>query len=185
MKNNFTGNTINMYFPFTFKLPLDPREIYSVGDQVLGEHVYAFHHQESMKDGIVPVISNINFDYIANKITITPRYKVYSSNKQELTLKDMCSSFEKSFQGTLHVPYKKLLKSISCGKNNIEIFFSSIPANMPFIFTLPDLSIYNVNQLPMTVSNREYATGPYYVESSENYSIIWPESSLPRKIGCK
>lgn len=153
--------TIDVALPFSFSSQLDPRAILSVGDQVLAEHIFAFHSRESIKSGFSSVLSNVQFEWKKHKISITPVEPIIRSDGKRLIASDVCKSVKSSFANTRHAPFHSLLKSISCADTTITVQLQAIPANMPYLFTLPDFSIFEPDELPISASKLTPTAGPY------------------------
>ena len=166
--------SIRAYFPFTFKEKLDPRFIFSVGDQVLAEHLFAFHSRMSIKAGFAGALSDFQFDDHSGAVVITQKDVVRRSNGKEISYNTLCDGLKSSLQGTRHAPYASILKGIECdeAKRQIRVNFSAIPVNLRFLFTVPDFSIFDPTELPMTRSNAETATGPYFMDSVSPGEIV-------------
>lgn len=160
-------NTIRAYFPFTYKEQIDPRSVFSVGDQVLAEHLFAFHARSMLKGGFAPVFSQINFDNQKNQVTIQPKYPIVQNSGETVPMAVLCEGLKSSLEGTRHAPYASIFKEINCNEslNQIVITFTKIPVNLRFLFTVPDLSIFDHRQLPMGMVNRLASSGPYRIES--------------------
>lgn len=157
----FSG-PIEIYLPFGFSSKTDPREVVTVGDQVLCEHIFAFHANEGVKAGFTPVISKVSFDQAKSQILIEPRYDMKASDGSPFSTRQMCEAIKESFQGTQHAQFAALVKEIHCSDNLIEVAMTSIPVNMRALFLLPDFSIYSPKALPITATNLQPTTGPYY-----------------------
>ncbi len=181
---------INAFFPFVFSDKIDPRAVYTVGDQVVSEHLYAFHVSESIRGGFNSIFSDIEFDEAKNIISIRPKYKLSQTDGSEVDIYQICSSLEASLKGTLHAPYGTLLKNIEClaGQNKIEINMTGLPANIRYLFTLPDFSIFNRSLLPQTQQKVFPSTGPYRLEKLERSKVVlkrnqhYPEELVANKI---
>ena len=105
-------DTINFYYPYRAVLPMDPRQLFSVGDQVLSEHIFPFHSRESMKEGFMPVFSDVKFDYTENTVTVRPLYPLKISDGTTLSIKEICSAFVSSLRGTQHAPFRSIFLSL-------------------------------------------------------------------------
>jgi len=156
---------LELYFPFGFSDKTDPRAIFTVGDQVLCDHLFAYHIQQNERRGALPVISAVEFDQLNNQIRIKPRYKIKQSDGKEFSPEMVCESLREAFKGTQHAPFDKLLNKIECSSEGVVIYLESVPVNMQALFTLPDFSIYNPLVLPLSSGNISPSTGPYMLTS--------------------
>lgn len=159
--------SIEVYVPFTFTGSVDPRSILTVGDQIVGEHVFAFHARQTINGGFQPVISRLDFYRDHGTIDISPLHGLRKSNGSPFPLKDICRAVAESLTGTRHAPYAALVKAVDClePEGKISIRLSAVPANMRFLFTLPDFSIFDPAAVPLTPNNHPPTTGPYSIAS--------------------
>ncbi len=159
-------NNINAYFPFVFSEKLDPRKIFTVGDQVLTEHLFAFHAKQSIKSGFTSCSSDIHFDSSNNSVEIRPKRDLRQANSKTVSFLNVCDSIKDSFDKSQHAPYKDILKNISCdeNKNLIQVEFTRMPVNLRTLLTLPDFAIFNGQDLPIVTTNGDTATGPYMLK---------------------
>lgn len=159
--------SIEAYVPFTFTGSVDPRSILTVGDQIVGEHVFAFHARQSINGGFQPVVSRLDFLPERGKIDITPRHALMTSGGVPFPLRMICGGVVESFNGTRHARYAALVKGVDCleSEGKISIRLSAIPANMRFLFTVPDFSIFDPATVPLTPNNLAPTTGPYSIVS--------------------
>jgi hypothetical protein len=160
-------STIEAYFPFKFTGSVDPRAIYTVSDQIIGEHVFAFHARQSINGGFQPVVSRLDFFPERGRIDIAPLHAIATSDGTPFPLRNICMGVTESLSGTQHAPYAALVQGVDCleREGKISIRLSAIPANMRFLFTLPDFSIYNPATVPLTPGNLAPTTGPYSIVS--------------------
>lgn len=160
-------STIEAYFPFKFTGSVDPRAIYTVSDQIVGEHVFAFHARQSINGGFQPVVSRLDFFPERGRIDIAPLHAIATSDGIPFPLRNICQGVAKSLSGTQHAPYAALVQGVDCleREGKISIRLSAIPANMRFLFTLPDFSLYNPATVPLTPANLAPTTGPYSIVS--------------------
>lgn len=165
--------SIEAYFPFTFTGSVDPRSILTVGDQIVGEHVFAFHARQTIGGGFQPVISRLDFSIDQGKIDIRPLHAVKTSDGELFPLKDICRSLTASLRGTRHAPYAGLVQGIDCleSEGKLSVRLSAIPANMRFLFTIPDFSIFDAKTVPLTPMNSVPTTGPYSVVSMTRETV--------------
>jgi len=56
-----------------------------------------------------------------------------------------------------------LVKDIKCDGKSIEIRFSTIPANIRYLLTLPDFSMDDADRPPLANDSLRPSTGPYYL----------------------
>jgi hypothetical protein len=171
--NNSMTDKITAYFPFNFTDPLDPRAVLSVGDQVLSEHVYGAHIRQTMKSGLQPVLSDLIFHDDSTTVEIVPRHEVQFANGTPLSLKEICKAIDASLHSSYHAEYQSILESVQCDEksNRILIKFRSLPVNLRFLFTLPDLSIYSVSHVPVRENSTDWTTGPYKILSRSRTKI--------------
>lgn len=162
---------ITMYHPYRAVFPMDPRKIYSVGDQVVSEHIFAYHSRESIKDGFQPVISEVTFDHHQNQVTIHPKYPLLNSNGNLVPLESICTTLNESFKGTQHAPYRSIFIKSECKNGKVVISLNKIPVNLRLLFTLPDFSIFDPLFLPIKVNQQVSTTGPFNIEKIEPQSV--------------
>ncbi|MEK7689998.1 MAG: hypothetical protein AAB425_03155 [Bdellovibrionota bacterium] len=176
-------NSIHAYFPFGFSKSTDPRSIFSVGDQVLSEHLFGFHSQRNFKGGFFPVLSKVDFEYQSRTIRVTPRFPLKRSDGSTITFESVCNSLKESFKGTEHAPFGTLLKEIKCLPEGIEIAMNAIPVNMQALFSLPDFSLFDVDSLPITHQSPVPTTGPYSVRQLESSkAVLVPNAHYPSEL---
>jgi hypothetical protein len=159
---------ISLYYPFSFRDNLNPRSIFSVGDQVLSEHLFGFHARTSIKSGFENLISDVTIDNSSGLLTIKPKYKIKSANGDLLSFEEICNSIKLSLAGTRHAPYSSILKNVNCDEKNdiIKISFKKIPVNLRFLLTLPDFCLVDPKLVPITNETAlKSSTGPYYLKS--------------------
>lgn len=163
--------SINAYFPFIFSKTVDPRDVFTVGDQVICEHLFAYHARESVRGGFDSQYSNVDIDFLKKQITVTPVKKLKSYKGQEFSIDDYCNSFKESVSNSHHANIASLIKSVDCQKDRFEIQFQKMPINIKYLFTLPDFSIFNKSELPLEQNSLlvKDTTGPYtYTKFTEN-----------------
>ncbi|MBL6988879.1 MAG: hypothetical protein ISR65_03840 [Bacteriovoracaceae bacterium] len=176
---------INAYFPFVFSQNVDPRNIITVGDQVICEHLYAFHAKESLRGGFGSVYSDVDIDFEKKVIRVTPSTSVVTSNGRPLGIKDFCSSFEESVFNSHHIVLKPLIKKVRCLEKSFEVHFTDIPINIKYLFTLADFSIFMKDQLPIEKNSKTIrdVTGPYrYLEFKEGFIHLTPNPNYKQKL---
>jgi hypothetical protein len=156
--------SITVYHPFRAYFPMDPRKIYSVGDQVLSEHIFGFHSAQSLKAGFKDVLSEVRFDRTRQQVRIRPKQPILRSDRSEMPLSEVCDAVRSSFEGTQHAPYRSLFRSAQCVDGEVVISLTKIPVNLPFLFTLPDFSLYDRTGLPITENGKTPTSGPYSLE---------------------
>lgn len=183
--------TLRAYFPFTYSEKLDPRSVFSVGEQVQSEYLFASHARTSLKSGFDSVVSEVRFDHQNHIVTIAPRFPVNEANGSSVSMRAICDGVESSLQGTRHAPYASILKRVECDEDakEVRIHFTRIPLNLKFLFTIPDFSIFNPGKLPLSAHVGDTATGPYLLESAtsdlvklrinDNYPKALRSNSVP------
>jgi len=163
--------SIAAYFPFGFSETVDPRKISTVGEQVLAEHIFAFHSTQGRRNGFSAVISDINFDYSKNTIHITPRQNPIKSNGIEMTPKEICEGIIESFSGTHHAEYNSLVRTIECSGSTTIVKLEKIPVNMQALFSLPDFSVFDKSEVPISSINNSPTTGPYSIKTFSSSKV--------------
>lgn len=153
-------NELYIKVPFVFSSKLDNKNVVTVGDQMLAEHVFAYHQNLSWKKGSESLFSEIEADYKFNTITIKEQRETKSQTGEKFDIKKNCDSIKESFKGTLHAQYGDLVKNVSCEDKIITITFTAIPNNWRSLFASPDFAI----------TDGATYTGPYYIHSSTNQS---------------
>jgi hypothetical protein len=182
---------IQAYFPFTFANELDPRSIFGVGEQVMAEHLFAFHGRRNQKGTFGDLMSSVQIDRSRNSVVLHIRRSIFRSDGSQLTLEDLCATLAASLEGTRHAPYKDIFQSLTCDKeaSRIEIKFTKIPLNLLFLFTLPDFGIFDSRALPMNLTTKSAATGPYSLELIEPEKVtlklnpFYPKELLSNEVG--
>lgn len=169
---------ITIYHPYKPIFPMDPRKIYSVGDQVLSEHIFAFHSRESIKSGFQPVVSNVTFDNKSHTVKIEPRFPLKNSDGSLIPLKTVCDAAISSFKGTQHSPFSSIFISADCSSDHVTLNLSKIPVNLRFLFTLPDFSIFEPNLLPLTGKSPIRSTGPYSFDGIDGNGVKLKRNSF-------
>lgn len=165
--------TIRAYFPFLFSEKIDPRHVFSVGEQVQAEYLFAFHARTVLKSGFEGVFSDITFDEANHTVTIRVKYHSVEGDEHNVSFRAICEGLKSSLQGTRHAPYASILRDFRCDEtqNRIEIVFTKIPLNLRFLFTIPDLCIFDPTELPLSIDNAGTSTGPYTMESVSNSAV--------------
>lgn len=166
-------DSIEAYVPFVFTGSVDPRSILTVGDQIVSEHVFAFHARESIKEGFQPVISRIDFSPDSGRIDVSPLHELKTSDGTPFGLKDMCRGVAESLGGTRHAPYAALVKAVDCleRERKVSVRLSAIPVNMRFLFTVPDFSIFDPAAIPLTPGRLAATTGPYSITAMTRETV--------------
>lgn len=161
--------SIEVFVPFTFTTSIDPRALVTVGDQVVSEHVFAFHSRESIKDGFGPVFSKVTLSSSEKTIRIEPFREVARSDGTIFDFGRICSALEGSLRGTRHAPYGPLVDSIICDREarRMTVRLSALPVNLREVFTLPDFAIFDPADLPISPNRLHPTTGPYFIVSME------------------
>lgn len=161
--------SIEVLVPFTFTSSIDPRALVTVGDQVVSEHVFAFHSRESIKDGFGPVFSKVTISSSEKSVRIEPFRDVTRSDGANFDFVRICSALEGSLRGTRHAPYGSLVESIDCdtAARRMTVRLSAVPVNLREIFTLPDFAIFDPAELPISPERLAPTTGPYHIVSMD------------------
>ncbi|MES2856991.1 MAG: hypothetical protein V4692_14075, partial [Bdellovibrionota bacterium] len=150
---------LNVYLPFVFSRENDPTSIFTVGDQVLAEHLYSFHARSTIKHGFENFASIVEIDADTDTVHITPKFDISRANGTRLSSESFCRSIKRSMEGTLHAPYRSLVRSVECNEKKFSIQYKRLPANLRSLFTLPDFSVFDVDSLPLTSKNGKESTG--------------------------
>jgi len=159
---------ISLYYPFSFRENLNPLNVFSVGDQVLSEHLFGFHARTSIKSGFESLLSDVTIESTAGILTVKPKYQINSADGSLLSFESICNSIKTSMAGTRHAPYGSILNNVVCDKEKpeIKISFKKIPVNLRFLLTLPDFCLVDPEFVPMTKESAlKASTGPYYLKS--------------------
>jgi MarR-like DNA-binding transcriptional regulator SgrR of sgrS sRNA len=156
---------LNIYVPFIFSEQIDPRSVYTVGDQVVSEHVFAYHSSASIKKSTLELFSRITIDHSKNLVEIRPLREIRDNLGNLLTFEDICASVKSSFTGTQHTKYKSLVQSLTCKDGLIQIHMKAIPINLEYWLRSTDFAIYSTAKLPLKNSAENSSTGPYSVVS--------------------
>jgi MarR-like DNA-binding transcriptional regulator SgrR of sgrS sRNA len=175
---------LEVLLPFTFSNSVDPRKISTVGDQVLSEHLFAFHARESIRDGFKSVFSDVEIDRKKNKIVISPKYSL-DSYSDESMMDLVCKSFKESLSMSSHVILKPLVKDIYCSKDKVFVELSQIPVNISYLFTLADYSVFENQKLPILKHEKQYSshTGPYNLFSFSDSKVeLRLNSDYPKEL---
>ena len=158
--NNSKITELHINVPFVFSEHLDNKDIQTVGDQMLAEHLFAYHQNQSWKHGTQELFSKISPDYTNNTLTIVKNRELKDHTGQVFSFDKVCASIKNSLQGTLHAQYSELVNSITCSGKSVVIYFKTIPNNWRSLFASPDFAI---------TDNKTY-TGPYFIKSADQHS---------------
>lgn len=177
-------NEIQINVPVLAYFPLDPRKIYSIGDQVVSEHIFGYHVRVSEFDGFQPYLSNVSIDTEQKSIHIQPRGRIRDSNGNELSLEKICKSLADSFSGTNHAQYPNIFKGYVCDETKAEIYLNYVPVNLKYLLTLPDFAIFDSAILPIKGDRPVPSTGPYYLESrlSDDSIVLRRNKFFPEEL---
>ena len=169
---------ITILHPYRAFFPLDPRRLFSVGDQVLCEHMFAFHGAQSPRGGFHDSISMVSFDTLSNVVEVRPKFPVVTQDGRTLSINQLCESLKSSFDGTQHGPFdSKSKKEFLCLDDLIRIKLNKLPSNLPALFTIPDFAIFESERLPIVGDVTVPTTGPYSFErkvGEDVYLLINP-----------
>lgn len=154
--------------PFVFSPSIDPRGVHTVGDQLVSEHVYAYHYSASVRSSILPLFSEVIFDKTNNKVIIEVIEDVVDSDGGVMSYEAICLSIKKSLDGTQHTQFGKLVRSIKCEGKTIQIDFKSIPVNLSYWLRSTDFAITDIRKhTPISKNSLKPTTGPYFVTKLE------------------
>lgn len=170
-KTEVSMQELKIYMPFVFSKKLDPRAVYTVGDQVIAEHIFGYHYSTSIQRNVTPLFSDIKIDKNEKTIKIHLLRDVVDSNGFKLSFSKICDSVKSSFAGTQHTQYSKLVKEVTCESNTIEIKMSAIPVNLEYWLRSADFAIANVEELPIMSELLRPTTGPYYLSKLDNKEV--------------
>jgi hypothetical protein len=166
-----TISEIVVVHPFDISEDFKATEIRTVGDQILGEHINAFHVKESQKHGVEALFSNILIDRKRNLIKLTPRFQLMNSLGKAISNHQLAEACKASLTKTTHARYGSLLKSVTSDSTSINITLSKIPVNYLSLLTLPDFSIFDVESPPVSVTKEHTTYGPYSLAPGSTDSI--------------
>lgn len=153
---------LKVLLPFVFTPAIDPRSVVTVGDQVVSEHVFAFHLRESLRKGMAGVASEVFFDRARSRILLKRARELFRANGQAFSQQDTCSALKASLRGTSHAPIAPLVQEVHCEPETITVQFSQLPVNIQYLFTLSDFSLFDPGLLPLrSGADSRAATGPY------------------------
>ena len=154
---------LNFKVPFVFSNKIDPKNTFTVGDQLIAEHIYAFLANSSSTKGAIPLFSEIRIDN--NSIHLNIIHKPLSKDGKELNYLEICENIKKSINGTQHSNYKDLLKDIKCHDQTITLSFKKLPYNILELLMSTDFAITKMQ-------NEQYIeTGPYYIDYISNKMV--------------
>lgn len=169
--------------PFVFSESIDPLNIVTVGDQILSEHIFAFHAKATFENGYEGVVSELDFSR-PNTVTIKPRLDLKTADDKPISFDAICDSLRVSSKGSRHANYSPLLKEIRCNsaESEIEISYSTMPVNLRMLFTLPDYAIADRRDLPVKPGSLK-TSGPYILSSlsTESASLL-PNENFPEDL---
>ena len=160
------------HFPFTFGTSVDPTNIFTVGQQVIAEHTFAFLARRSINRGFDGSAASVQIDSTNNFFRAQLMTSVKSADGKTFDKKDLCSTLKTTVLGTTHAPYKSLLKEIVCDDTGVSVFYKTLPTNIRYLLTLPDFCLYRANEIPLNGANMKSATGPYYPEMISNERVV-------------
>lgn len=170
---------LNIKVPFVISKAIDPTAVNSVGDQMLSEHLFAFHGRSTEQGGFEGVASSIEFN--SDFVALHPRKDLKYADGRPVTFEEICTALRNSLSGTRHAAYAKLLKGVECNTaiNTVSLKFEVVPVNLRNLFTLPDYSIYDSASLPVIAGSKS-STGPYYLATlNEAGADLLPNLNFP------
>ena len=168
-----------VHVPFVFSNELDPRSISTVGDQMVSEHIFAFHARESQTQGFGSVFSDIQIKEESNEILLRPRFTLKSSDGTVWSKERICSSIRASLKGTAHAPVGDFVEDVRCELDGvIRVKFSILPVNIRYLFTLSDFSIFDVSQLPLSKDRLFPGNGPYRIKQYDTRQVLLEANSF-------
>lgn len=179
---------LNVFVPFVFSREIDPRAVYTVGDQLISEHIFAYHYSASEKNSIIPLFSHVKIDREKNKVELHLRKKISDGEGKIITVSEICEAVKSSFSGTQHTSYSSLVQDISCIDDLITITMETIPVNLEYWLRSTDFAIYDITKLPVSASALHATTGPYNVSSLESKKVVlkrnenFPEELIANKV---
>ncbi|MGE3611030.1 MAG: hypothetical protein AB7I27_15675 [Bacteriovoracaceae bacterium] len=162
---------LEVYVPFVFSNSVDPRAVFTVGDQLLSEHLFAFHFSATMNNSKNSLFSQIKIDRENGLVTFELKRKVFTSDGTELTPEKIFNSIKSSFSNTQHTKYSQLVESITRDANVINVKFRSIPINLEYWLRSIDFAIVDIDKLPINGSQLYTTTGPYSIVSLSSSQV--------------
>lgn len=158
---------LKIYLPFVFSKNIDPRAVHTVGDQLISEHIFAYHYSASEKESVLPLFSNVHIDHERKYVNIDILKDVFDSRGYKLTPAQICNSIKSSLSGTQHTKYSSLVESVECDEKNVKIKMSAIPINLEYWLRSTDFAILNIENLPVSNSKLSSTTGPFFLTNLE------------------
>lgn len=172
MKND--NKSIKIYSPIGVLFPINPREINSVGDQIILEHILPFHNYNNSSGKVSPLFSTFHINYESSAINISVNNLPTSHLGHKMNITDMYLSFLKSLSGTIHSSgqYKVISQKIDSDQSSIFLKLNGIPNNLNLLLTIPDFAIIpdSMKEITKNVSSKDETFGPYFIDkvSTEN-----------------
>jgi len=171
-KDKLIDAPLVIHVPFVFSPQLDPRAISTVGDQMVSEHVFAFHARESQTQGFGFVFSDVQINNESSEVVLKLRHTVKSSDGTSWSSERICASIRASLEGTAHAPIGDLVRDVRCEtERTIRVQFSKLPVNIRYLFTLSDFSIFDPAQLPLSKSYLPPGNGPYRIKDYDTHQV--------------
>lgn len=162
---------LNVYVPFIFSNEFDPRRTFTVGDQMVSEHIFAYHFSASLDKVVLPLFSNVSIDNKSNTITFNLTKEISDYAGKKFDPQEICGSLKSSLSGTQHTNYSSFIESINCTENQIQIKMSTIPVNIEYWLRSTDFAIFRQENLPLNNSSTEGTTGPYFIEKFDTKNV--------------
>lgn len=180
---------LKAYFPFIFNNSIDPTSIFTVGDQVVSEHIFAFAARRSLKEGFISHAADVVVNQLAHEVSVCLNQKLFSADGRPFEFDDLERSIKKSISGTTHAPYSSIVKNVITDQRNkcIRVEYTKLPVNLRFLFTLPDFSLFFTSEIPSIEKNASSATGPFSIASFSKERIelkrnpFFPEELVANK----
>jgi hypothetical protein len=179
---------INSHVPFIFSKNINPRSVYTVGDQIIAEHLFSFHTYNNLKNDLSNLFSDIKIDHKNKILTYFLKKNVFQSDGKKITTDTICKSLKGSFLKTQHSKYKDLVDNIHCSNKKILVQFKEIPINLKEILATADFSIFDENKLPLSKDHNFPTTGPYSLDNLTSTRVDlkrnphYPEDLISNKI---
>lgn len=162
-KNTTKSNQMIFKIPFVFSNKINPKETYTVGDQLVSEHIFGFWASSSTSKGLNSIFGDIKVLTQEKKVVIQILSFPKDESGQLITINEIKENIEDSLKGTQHSFYQNFLEEISIRENTIEIEFYKIPYNIKELLASADYAI--TKKLTKTHSNFTdfMQTGPYSI----------------------
>lgn len=170
-KNSSNMKELKIRVPFLFSKTIDPRNVFTVGDQMLSEHLFAFHSASNSSGSELKLFSDISILADQNLVRLKLVRNVMNSDGDKLSIEEICKTVKDSMSDTKHTKYSSLLEKITCNDPFVDIHLKSIPINFEYWIRSIDFAIQPKELTPVSMDHKHPTTGPYKLVSLKNDEV--------------